>query len=185
MGMARLQAAAWIAHDLGMATGIGGGLFGRTALHPAVNRISDRHERGRVVSDAWKRFSWIELGGYALAAVTWFAGRSRLGGREVDAASRPLVLAKDGLMAATVATAVGSSIAGRLMSAPEPRGVPMASGDELTADAPEQSKKLHPVVNALGIANILCAAGVAGLTTVLAMRAGQSHRWSFVSHFLK
>jgi uncharacterized membrane protein len=185
MGMARLSTAAWIAHDLGMATGIGGGLFGRAALHPAVERVSDRHERGQVISDAWRRFNWLELAGYALAAVTWFAGRSRLGGREVDSGSRGLVLAKDGLMAATVATAVGSSIAGRMMSAPEPRGVPMASGDDLAQDAPEQSKKLHPVVNALGIANILCAAGVAGITTVLAMRAGQSHRWSFVSHFLK
>lgn len=185
MGMARLSTAAWIAHDLGMATGIGGGLFGRTALHPAVNRVSDRNERGLVVSDAWKRFSWFELAGYALAAMTWFAGRSRLGGREVDGDTRSLVLAKDGLMAATVATAIGSSVAGRLMSAPRPEGVPMKDGDDLAADAPSTSKKLHPVVNVLGVANLLFAAGVAGLTTVLAMRAGQSHRWSFVSHFLK
>ncbi len=183
--MARLSTAAWIAHDLGMATGIGGVLFGRTALHPAVERVSDRNERGQVVSDAWRRFSWYELGGYALAAVTWFAGRSRLGGREVDADTRKLVLAKDGLMLATVATAIGSSVTGRLMSAQQPEGVPMDNGDDLSAHAPATSKKLHPVVNAFGIANLLCAASVAGLTTMLAMRAGKSHRWSFVSHFLK
>jgi hypothetical protein len=184
MGMARFSTAAWIAHDLGMATGIGGGLFGRTALHPSVARVSDRRERGQVVSDAWRRFSWLELAGYALAAATWFTGRSRLGGREVDGTSRRLVLAKDGLMAATLATAIGSSIAGRRMSAPEPEGVPMRSGDELMPDAARTSKELHPIVNALGVANLICAAGAAALTTVLAMRAGQSHRWSFLSRWL-
>lgn len=183
--MATLSTAAWIAHDLGMATGIGGGLFGRTALHPAVERVSDRRERGQVVSDAWRRFSWLELAGYALAATTWFAGRSRLSGREVDSVSRGLVLAKDVLMGATLATAVGSSIAGRTMSAAEPSGVPMATGEEVSAEAPQRAKTLHPVVNALGIANLACAAGVAALTTVLAMRAGESAKWSVVSRFLK
>ena len=36
------------AHEIGLAGLLGGNLFGRLALHPAVANISDRAERGKV-----------------------------------------------------------------------------------------------------------------------------------------
>jgi hypothetical protein len=47
------------AHELGMAALLGGNLFGRLALHPSVDRISDPAERGEVVNAAWRRYGTI------------------------------------------------------------------------------------------------------------------------------
>ena len=54
-------------HDLGMACLLGGQLFGRLALHPAVTTISDRAERGAVVNLAWRRYGAVN--GVGLAVV--------------------------------------------------------------------------------------------------------------------
>jgi hypothetical protein len=43
------------AQDLGLAGLLGGTLFGRWALHPAVTSITDPRERGEVVNAAWRR----------------------------------------------------------------------------------------------------------------------------------
>src|SRR3569623_1408217 len=114
--MAKLSSAAWIAHDVGLATAIGGTLFGREALHPALREgIDDQKDRDRVADAAWRRFSWVNLAGHAAMASTWFAGRALLTGREVDRLSRPLTLTKDALLVASLATGVASLVLGRLL----------------------------------------------------------------------
>ncbi len=52
-----LSSAAWVMHDLGLATNFGGALFGKVGLHPAVRQITSERERGEVVAEAWKGFS--------------------------------------------------------------------------------------------------------------------------------
>ena len=60
--MSYLSSAAWIAHDLGLATTIGGTLFGQGALHPALNeRLGDDQERKMVADAAWRKFTWMNL----------------------------------------------------------------------------------------------------------------------------
>jgi hypothetical protein len=54
---ANLSSAAWAVHDLGLATAIGGTLFGRTALQPALSEIAGADERDLVSAKAWQRFS--------------------------------------------------------------------------------------------------------------------------------
>src|SRR5688500_6498327 len=44
-------------HDLGLAAGLGGSLFGQLALHPAVRRIDSRKERGEILNQAWRNYS--------------------------------------------------------------------------------------------------------------------------------
>ena len=44
------------AHDIGLAGLLGGNLYGRLALHPAVAQISDPAERGKVVNAAWRSY---------------------------------------------------------------------------------------------------------------------------------
>src|SRR3954468_710757 len=102
--MAKLSAAAWVLHDVGLATAIGGTLFGREALQPAIHEIKDPIERGKVADAAWRRFSWMNLAGHVAFAATWFFGRSMLSGREVSKTSRNLTLAKDALVIASLAT---------------------------------------------------------------------------------
>src|SRR5689334_22996656 len=93
--MAKLSSAAWIAHELGLATAIGGTLFGREALQPALREIDSDIQRYSVSDAAWRRFSWLNLAGHALVAGTWFYGRSMLSGREVSRKARGMVRAKD------------------------------------------------------------------------------------------
>ena len=64
------------AHDVGLAGMLGGQLFGRMALHPAVTRISDPRERGEVVNAAWRRYGAVN--GIGLLAVTsgWIGARA-------------------------------------------------------------------------------------------------------------
>lgn len=183
--MTTLSTAAWIAHDLGISTGVGGSLFGRVAMHPATRNISDREERGRVVEDAWQRFSHIQLGALGLMALTWFAGRSALSGRQVDRTARALTLTKDVCVIGTLATAIASTIAGRRMAAQQPGAPPIdETGQRLAAEAAPSAKRLNRITSASGIANLAFGAGVVATTAALAMRAGKSARWSVVARLL-
>ena len=182
--MTALSTAAWVAHDLGIAVGVGGSLFGRMALEPSVRNIADREERGMVVNDAWRRFGTVQLGALSIMAGTWLVGRLKLTGYEVDAESRGLVLAKDILVGATMASAIGAAVCGSKMADQRAGGaVPMNSDGEAAADAPPAARRLGRVTDAFGLVNLLAGAGVIAVTTILAMKAGQSGRWSLVSKF--
>lgn len=182
--MATLSTAAWIAHDLGIATGVGGTLFGRVAMHPALRQISDKEERGQVASDAWRSFNVYQLAGLGLMAATWFAGRSMLSGREVDGTARKLVVLKDGLVIASVASAVGAAVTGRLMAKQHQDRVPMNEHGTVAAEAPQQTRRLNRLTDAFGLANLLTGIGVVATTAILAMKAGESGRWTFWSRRL-
>ena len=183
---ATLSTAAWVAHDLGTAIGVGGGLFGRMALEPSVRQIEDREKRGQVVADAWRRFGVVQLGSLAVMAATWYAGRSRLSGVAAGGgAAQELVLAKDVLVGACVVSAVGSAIAGNMMTAQRRNGaVPMNDDGEVAADAPSKARRLGRLTDAFGLVNLCAGFGVVAVTAMLAMRAGKSGTWKAVSRFL-
>jgi uncharacterized membrane protein len=184
--MAALSTAAWVAHDLGIAVGVGGSLFGRTALEPSVRNISNRDERGQVINDAWRRFGAIQLGSLALVAGTWLAGRLRLTGREVSGSSRALVVAKDVLVATTLVSSIGAAISGNKLAAERDDGaVPMNYHGEVSAESPARIRRLGQLTDTFGLINLIAGAGVITVTTLLAMSAGRSARWSAVSRFLK
>jgi hypothetical protein len=183
--MTELSTAAWIAHDLGLAASLGGALFGRVALHPALCSISDRSERGRIAEVAWRRFRAIQIPGLALMAGTWLLGRSRLSGSEIDSLSHKLVILKDALVAGTLVSAVGTAVLSHQLTSSEPSGVPMDGRGHVASDAPLRERRLERAISKVGLGNLLLGAGVAAVTTVLAMRAGRSARWSVVSRFLK
>jgi hypothetical protein len=58
------------AHDLALAALIGGNLFGRLAMHPALTGVSDPRERGTVLNRAWRRYGTIN----SLALITLIGG---------------------------------------------------------------------------------------------------------------
>lgn len=173
--MAKLSSAAWIAHDLGLAASVGGTLFGRLALQPALQQISGK-QRDQVSDGAWRRFSWINLAAHGLVAATWFTGRAMLGGREVNSTSRALTHVKDGLVAAGLATGVASIVLGRVL------GNRIRQRESVREE--ENVDGLRKAVGAIGIANLVSNAGVAAVTSVLAMEASQSPRFSWFSRKL-
>jgi hypothetical protein len=171
--MTMLSTTAWVAHDLGLASAFGGNLFGKLALEPAVGEVSNPEERDRVEDRAWRRFSiWnaVALGTYA---VTWFAGRKILTGREVSRAARALTITKDALVGSSVGVGLGAMIVGRLLSRAKQEHV-----------EPARVRKIHRAVNVLGDVQLGLTAAILGVTSALAMQAGRSTKFSAVSRFL-
>lgn len=183
--MASLSTVAWVAHDLGLAAGFGGSLFGKLALNPAVKVIKSRPERGKVVNRAWNGFNIVNAIATGTAALTWVTGRTRLSGKEVDRKSRGLVIAKDVLMGTTLATGAAGIITGAVLASKSKDGAtPMETGGQPAADTPKDVAALQRTVNILGDVNLLAEAGVIALTAILAMRAAKSTRWGFISRLL-
>ena len=175
--MAKLSSAAWIAHDVGLATAIGGTLFGREALHPALREgIDDQEDRDRVADLAWRKFSWVNLAAHGAMAATWFAGRALLSGREVNRLSRPLTVAKDALIVGSLATGIASIVLGRALGRRVRR-------DATLADR-ERTETLRRAVGATGLVNLAANVGILGVTAALAMQGAKSPTFSLFSRRL-
>ncbi|RKG76502.1 hypothetical protein [Corallococcus terminator] len=180
-----LSSTGLVLHNLGLAAGFGGSLFGKIALNPAVAVIESRAERGQVTNAAWNGFNVVNAVSVGLAAVTWLVGRSRLTGREIDSTTRGLVIAKDVLLGATVALGAANILGGAFLAKQAPEGaVPAETGLTPTAGTPESAAKTMKALDVGGIVNIVTMAGVIAVTAILNMRAGTSSRWSLVSRFL-
>ncbi|MGK4001801.1 hypothetical protein WMF31_04185 [Sorangium sp. So ce1036] len=183
--MATLSTSAWVLHELGLAAGFGGPLFGRLALHRAVKDIHSEDERGKVLAEAWQRYNVVNAISLGTAALTWFLGRALISGRSIDEETRNLVRLKDVLLGATVATSVVNMVSGREMSEQAPDlAVPVRSGDAPSPRTPAKAAGLQRVLNVMGPLNIVLTAGVIGVTTILAMKSGRSAKWSLVSRLL-
>jgi hypothetical protein len=168
-----------MAHNVGLATAIGGAMFGHEALTPALGEIADRKQRDQVANVAWRRFSWINLAGHAAVAATWFAGRSMLSGRSVSHAARRMTVAKDALVIASLATGVASMILGRVLGArihddTQRKESSTRQLQDTSDDDTQRTEKLRRAVSILGMANLAANVGVAGITTALSMEASQS-----------
>lgn len=175
--MAKLSSAAWIAHDVGLATAIGGTLFGREALHPALREgIVDPRDRDRVADAAWRKFSWLNLAAHGAMAATWFTGRAMLSGREVSRVSRPLTIAKDALIVASLATGIASVVIGRILG----RKV----REQQTLEERENVETLRRAVGATGLVNMAANVGILGVTAALSMQAAKSQRFGVISRIL-
>jgi uncharacterized membrane protein len=183
---AMLSTAAWAAHDLGAAVGVGGSLFGRMAMEPSVRNIEDRNSRSRVVTDAWRRFGTVQLGALAIMAATWYAGRGRLSGRAVGGRGvHGLVVAKDILVGTTLASAVGAAVTGNLMAKRREAGeVPTDEEGRIADDAPPVVRRLGRTTDAFGLVNLVSGMALVAVTAVLAMQSGKSGRWSVISRLL-
>ena len=185
--MATLSTTAWVLHDLGLAAGFGGNLFGQLALNPSVAAVSDKRERGRVAQVAWERYKEVNTISLLAFAGTWAIGRAVLSGREVGNTSRGLTLLKDGLVAGAVIGGIGAMVAGTMLSRARERAgePPLESGSEPAPETPPNVARLQRITNGFSVARIVLEGAVLATTTVLAMKSGKSKKWSFVSkHFL-
>jgi hypothetical protein len=182
--MTTLSTAAWAAHDVGLATAIGGVLFGRTALQPALHEITDAGERDRASASAWTRFSWINLAAHGVMAATWLAGRTLLSGREVSGSARTMTRVKDGLVIGSLLTGIASNVLGwRLGKKVEQNKGPAQMEEGIVAED-KRTMALQKTVGVLGNANLLVNIAIVSLTSVLAMEGNKSNRFSFISRFL-
>lgn len=169
-----VSAAGRVAHDLGLAGLLGGNLFGRMALHPAVASISDKAERGRVVNAAWRRYGTVNSlsllavsGGWLAARADEASGRRRLSERE-----RILARAKDGLLAATAVTGLATALEGMRFARQAPEGaVPLQDGSTPAPEASPAAARNKRLLNGLGAVNALSEVGLVAVNAALAQDA--------------
>jgi hypothetical protein len=180
-----LTTTAWVVHDLGLATSVGGAIFGKAGLHPAVRNIQSKDERGLVTSEAWKDFTPINLLSHIAVVLSWVPGRMALNGRFIDRQTRTLVRIKDVLIGTYFITGLTSTVAGYALSRSQNGRAPaIESGYSPAGETPKRSQVLQRTSDLAGYVNLVAGAAVIGLTAVLAMKAGRSTKWSFLSRFL-
>jgi len=183
--MATLSTTAWVLHDLGLAAGFGGNLFGQLALNPAVASVGSKRDRGKVTHVAWDRYKAVNAAALVAVAGTWLVGRTFLSGREVGRHARRLTIAKDVLVAGAFIGGVGAMITGTALDrAMMESSSAIESGHEAAPETPAKVSKLQKVVNTFGTLNLVMQAAVLATTTVLAMKAGKSGRWAFLAELL-
>jgi hypothetical protein len=166
------------AHDLALAALIGGNLFGRVAMHPALTDVSDKTERGKVLNRAWRRYGAVNSLALGTLVAGWLPARlNKTHARWGSPRERRLTLAQDVAMGAVVVTGLASAAAGVSFSHQAPGGgVPMTSGHDPAPETPTRAARLKRMVNALGAANL--AAGVALLAVNSALAQANLHRLS-------
>lgn len=166
-----LSSAAWVAHDVGLATSIGGSLYGKAAFHPALaEAVRDTDERRLAADAAWRRFGWINLAAHAAYAVPWLIGRTMLSGREASGAARQLTLAKDILVGVSLVSGIASVLLGRLLGKKVQRR--------------EDAAQLNRAVGVVGAVNLAANVGVLGTTALLAMESSESGRFALTARKL-
>lgn len=148
--------AAQTAQDAALAALLGGNLFGRVAMHPALHEISDQTERGRVLNSAWRRYGTVNSAALAILVGGWVQNRSDQTGRLwTSPVRRRLVLVKDIAVGAVVVTGVASAIGGVEFAQQAPGGaVPLQTGSEPSPDTPPRAARLKRVMNVVGGLNL-------------------------------
>jgi uncharacterized membrane protein len=170
----RLAPAARVAHDAGLATWVGGSMFGKFALNKAVAHASDPAERGKVVNAAWGAYNAVNAVAFAGIAGGWLAARaSEARPGLLSPREQKLAKAKDALMVSTLVTSLVTGVQGiRLARAAEGGAVPIESGTRPAAETPPQAARLMRSIGVL--ANLDIALGYA-LVAVNAALAQEGH----------
>jgi hypothetical protein len=145
------------AHDAGIAALLGGNLYGRLALHPALSDVSDPAERGRVVNRAWRRYGWVNSAGLAAIVAGWAGARlNEAKPSSLSARERRLAIAKDASVAAVAATGIATALTGIRFSKSAPGGaVPLKDGDHPAPETPEHAARLKRRLNVLSSASAI------------------------------
>jgi hypothetical protein len=158
------------AHDAGLAALLGGNLYGRIAMHPALADVSDDAERGRVVNRAWRRYGWVHSLGLAAILAGWLGARA--GEALPDSLSdreRTLAKGKDAAVAAVAVTGVATAIEGMRFARTAPGGaVPLADGNTPGESTPADAARLKRRVNVLSTASALADLTLLGVNAALA-----------------
>jgi hypothetical protein len=145
-----------IAQDAALAALLGGNLFGRVAMHPALADVSDPSERGKVLNRAWRRYGTVNSAALFALVAGWttsrpaetalpFTGRGR----------RALVRTKDVAVGGVVVSGLAVAIGGVGFANQASEGaVPMASGNEPSAETPVQAARIKRAVGIIGGLNL-------------------------------
>jgi hypothetical protein len=145
-----LAQSARAAHDWGLASWLGGTMYGQFALNPAVAKIEDKRERGKVVNAAWTGYNLINALSLGSVAIGWFGSS---------------------LTVAALATGIGSAVAGARLARQAPEGaVPIERGTKPATETPAEAAKAQRTLFGLGLLNIASGVGLVIVNALLGQR---------------
>jgi hypothetical protein len=158
------------AHDVGLSALLGGQLFARVAMHPALSRVSDERERGAVVNNAWRRYGTVNSLGLAAIIGGWAGARAtETAPKYLTDRERSLAKAKDITVGVVTLTGVASAIQGVRFAKACPDGaVPLEDGSTTNEDTPDKAAKLKRTLNALSAASIVSEVVLWGINAGMA-----------------
>jgi hypothetical protein len=149
---------------------LGGNLFARVAMHPAMREVSDTRERGKVVNRAWGRYGTVNTLALLAVLAGWLgarAGEARPG--MLSRREQRLAAAKDAAVAAVAVTGVAAGIEGMRFARAEPEGaVPLETGSRTAPEAPRREATMKRALDALGRANLAATVALVGINSALA-----------------
>lgn len=170
-----LSAVGRTGHHVALGALLGGNLFARWAMHPAVREVSDPRERGKLVNATWRRYGVVNS--LSLLTLATMYAPARVGEARRDLLSKRehrIARGKDYAMAAVFATGIASGLQGMRFAKMEPGGaVPLEDGDRTAVGATDQERRAKRTLNVLGATHLLATIGLAAADASLAQA---SHR---------
>jgi len=156
------------AHDVGLAAWLGGSMFGKFALNPAVAGIADKSERGKVANLAWNGYNVVNSVGLGSAALGYLAARStELSDSNITDTERTLYRVQDGLMVTAVITGVANAVQGGRLAKQGPNGaVPIETGTTPAPETPPAAAKIQKSLGVLGNLNIVTGIALVALNAM-------------------
>ena len=164
-----LSAAGRAAQDVGAAALLGGNLFGRAAMHPALEGVSDKSERGKVVNAAWRRYGTINALGLAAIVGGWGGARTyETRNRFLSSRERSLAHARDLAVGAVTVTGVATALAGMRFNSYAAEGaVPLRDGSHPAPETPPAAARTKRAVNAIGMVNLASEVALVAINSAL------------------
>lgn len=164
-----LSSAGRAAHDVGLGAIIGGNLFARVGMHPAVAKIADPRERGKVVNDAWRRYGTVNTAALGAIVVGWAGARlDEASPAMLSERERQLALAKDVAVGLVAVTGLAAAAEGMRFGAMEPDGaVQLDDGDTASAEATGEERRSKQVLKAVGSCHLGAAIALAAINAGL------------------
>jgi hypothetical protein len=157
------------AHDAGLAALLGGNLYGRLALHPALEGVGEKSDRGKVVNRAWRRYGWINSASLLAIVAGWAGARANEAApASLSRRERALARGKDAAVAAVAATGVATALTGMRFARAAPEGaVPLEDGNTPAAETPAEAARLKRRLNALSTASAAAELALVGVNAAL------------------
>ncbi|HET9104491.1 MAG TPA: hypothetical protein VFN55_14140 [Solirubrobacteraceae bacterium] len=160
---------AQVGQDVALAALIGGNLFGRTAMHPALAEISDAQERGKVLNRAWRRYGTVNSTALVTLVGGWLvARRAETALPLLGSGRRRLIGAKDVAVGAVVISGLASAAGGVGFAQQAPDGaVPMTDGSQPGEDTPDRAAALKHLTNTLGALSLTAELSLVAVNALL------------------
>jgi hypothetical protein len=161
------------AHDVGLAAILGGNLFARIGMHPALSEVTDPRERGKVVNAAWRRYGTVNSLALAALIAGWAVSRpGEPDRRSLSERERALAAIRDAAVIAVAVTGVAAGIQGVRFSRMEPEGaIPLEDGSEPGEGASPGESRAKRRLDLLGAVHLASALSLAGVNAAVSRAA--------------